>query len=112
MRGQTYRTFLLLGFVAGLSACQAPDSSDRIQLTPQDSVLADVMNDLHVVDAESFTRAEEAGTEEISVAGRDSVLAAYGFTEESFMATVEPLVLEPARLLAIYNLALDRSPAR
>lgn len=97
--------------VAGiwLSGCTSPDTSGDVVLTASDSVLAQVLHDLHRVDAIVFEASVEQGVQTLSTAGRDSVLVAHDMSEESFMSAMDARILDPARLLAIYNLSLDQA---
>ncbi len=98
--------------VFSVAACQAPQSVDQIELSAQDSSFADILSDLHFADASVYTEALELNTEATSSEARDSILALHGLDEVSFMTLAEPLINEPGRLLAVYNLALDRAQDR
>jgi len=94
------------------SACQAPESMDKVELSADDSSFADILSDLHHADAAVYTESLELKLEVTRPEARDSILALHGLDEASFMARAEPLINEPARLLAIYNVALDMAQER
>ncbi len=83
-----------------------------------DSVLVQVLIDLHEVDASAFLSAraetDESGT---SIANltftdlglRDSVLNLHGLNEATFASLIEDQLLDPERFLATYNRVLDRA---
>jgi len=92
------------------SGCTAPETSGDVVLTASDSVLAQVLYDLHRVDAIAFEASVEEGVQTVSTAGRDSGLAAHDMSEESFTTEMNARTRDPARLLATYQLHSDPSP--
>jgi hypothetical protein len=83
-----------------------------------DSVLVQVLIDLHEVDASAFLSAraetDESGT---SIANltftdlglRDSILNLHGLNEATFASLIEDQLHDPERFLATYNRVLDRA---
>ena len=98
--------------------CSSPPDQINLVLTASDSLLVDVLIDLHKVDAEIFTKAKsqtEAGEQIVPTFSdfrqRDSVLLAHGLSEEAFNELIELHLDDPVRFLLTYNQVLDRSAA-
>ncbi len=100
---------LVIVLAAGLFlvGCKAPENSSDLVLTASDSALASILHDLHKADAVAFETSVDKGPQVVSAVARDSVLSAHSMTEETFTAAIDARVLDPSRLLAIYNLTLD-----
>ena len=106
-------SFILMG-------CGPPEGEvDPLILTQSDSLLVEVLMDLHVVDAELYTKALGQLDEDAPLAFdfkdttlRDSVLAQHDMDEATFMLLVEEHLEAPDRFLMVYNRVLDRAARR
>lgn len=106
------RPFLLpVLSVLFLLGCSSPETEENVVLTAADSAFAALLADLHEADAVALGQMEQ-DTFVPDHARRDSVLVARGWTEATFSASADAYSLEPDRLLAIYNLAVDVAAGR
>ena len=90
---------LLLCLVLGLSACSAftPESPPI-----SDSVMVEVLAELHLADARAQLRFDSPP------APRDSILATYGLDTTSFNETMRYYYDHPAEYVILYTALLDR----
>ena len=103
-------TLLILALLLSIG-CSSPNAEERVVLTAADSTFARLLADLHEADAVALS-GMESGAFAPDHARRDSVLSAHGWTESTFSTQADAYSAEPARLLTIYDLAVDVAAGR
>lgn len=111
--------FVVLMIVFWTAACSPPPEELSLDLDTSDSLLVNVLIDLHEVDANLFasaknnakTTAEPLTLSFTDTSLRDSVLRSHGLSEVEFNEMIEVRLAAPERLLLVYNQVLDQAAA-
>lgn len=109
----------MLMLVFGAAACSPPPEELSLDLDASDSLLVNVLIDLHRVDANLFASAKnnaETTGEPLTLSFtdtslRDSVLRSHGLSKDQFDELIEVHLAAPERFLLVYNQVLDQAAA-
>ncbi|NQV74130.1 hypothetical protein HQ496_13500 [bacterium] len=103
----------------GMGCATSEEESNVLILNASDSLLVDVLIDLHAIDANLYTnqmhrmKRDEPIAFDFSDKGpRDSVLAIHGLDSTSFNQLIEEHLEHPDRFLMVYNRVLDKSASQ
>jgi len=105
----------ILLFSVGGCATEASEN-EIVELTHADSMLANVLVDLHRLDSAIFAKVVAANVDQepssmdfSETVKRDSVLAAHGLTASEFELNISEQLKDPLRFQSVYNLAVDNA---
>ncbi|MDA1027484.1 MAG: hypothetical protein O3B41_00300 [Bacteroidetes bacterium] len=110
---------IFLMMVFWTAACSPPPEEMSLVLDASDSLLVNVLIDLHEVDAGLFTSAKNNAVttgQPLSLSFtdtslRDSVLRSHDMSNDEFNELIEARLAAPERFLLVYNQVLDQSAA-
>jgi hypothetical protein len=110
---------ILFAGALSVSGCSEEAEEAHMVMTASDSLVVDVLIGLHALDSRMYEVAFEQSEEDDNASftfsdrtGRDSVLSAYGLSDDAFMGLIDAQLQDPEHFLFLYNAVLDRSTVR